>query len=279
MVPARWAVFVAIACGKADEQPQVEATPTQEQLGSSPPSESPPPMTTTGPVEPEIDPDPDIEEPITPALVKHTGPCVVRWSHGPVLRFEYGTDQVKVRLDEDRDGKPDACGTTWLEQAKAKRTEMDRGCDGSAESIVEPGKADPKSNAIGAHVTSVDGDDRTTTEVTLITIPSFGGLEPGYIIPVERKRVKLKVVDRLVRRAEVKPTVGGAGRPEIAVDFSYEQDRLVRVREQLASGQADDATTRKFDYRYDDKGNIVSVKYEITSGRTGRAVVDYACWQ
>jgi hypothetical protein len=201
------------------------------------------------------------------------GPCAIRWSSGTQVRFEYAEDRTRgtVRIDLDGDRKSDVCGRFELRDGKATKIEVDEGCNRTFDLEIVP-EYDPKTNLANARYTS-DGE---TKPITLVTMPSFGGLDPGYPLHAARKNIDLKVSRGLVRSAHVKQPHQG---PPTKVTLTYDASgRLTRLDEDLH----DDGTIdRRFNYTYDDLGNVTRITFRFGEGddaQKGNARLDYRCW-
>lgn len=205
----------------------------------------------------------------------HPGPCKITWSTGAVLSFKYEDGGGKVRIDEDGNGKPETCGSFKTADGKTTSIEVDAGCNGTAETQIAP-EYDPKSNVATAVVTEGEGDAQTKQTLTMVTMPSFTGLTPGYAMYADRKASGVYVRSGLARTANVKKP--SQGEP-VKVTFGYDKKkRLVRVKEDFG---ADGSQDRRFDYRYDDLGNVTGMSVVIGSGdaqQKGYARLSYTCF-
>ncbi len=203
------------------------------------------------------------------------GPCKIRWSTGAVLRFKYTDQGGTVRVDEDGDGKSDTCGKFTITEGKTTRVEIDQGCDRSTDSTIEP-IYDEKANVATATFTEKVEGKSTKRSITLVTMAGFTGLTPGYPIYAKRKQAKVRVRDGLVRSIDVKSPWEG---PALKATFFYDaKGRIKRINEDF---DADKTTDRRFDYRYDNLGNITRMKVAIGSGEAqqkGSALLSYACF-
>ena len=206
------------------------------------------------------------------------GPCAIRWSSGTQVRFTYADDRSHgtVRIDLDGDRKSDVCGRFELREGKTSKVEVDEGCNKTIDLEIVP-EYDAKANLATARYTpSGAGDART---MTLITMPAFGGLDPGYPLQAARKDIDLKVTGGLVRTARVKAPHAG---PPTKVTLTYDKaGRVTRLDEDLD----DDGTVdRRFNYTYDEVGNVTRITFRFGSGddkqdeQKGNARLDYGCW-
>ena len=200
------------------------------------------------------------------------GPCAVKWTTGAVLRFEYDNGTGSVRADQDGDGKAEACAKFETAEGHTTKVELDEGCDGSFETTIVP-TYDEKTNIATATVTT--GSE--SREVTLVVLPGYVGLTPGYLVQAPRKSVKVKASKGLVRSVRVnKPAEG----PKLSVSFTYTpQGRVHHIKEDL---EADGTVDRLMYYRYDEIGNVVGMKVTLTAGDTqdvGTARLSYTCHQ
>jgi hypothetical protein len=220
------------------------------------------------PVEPEDDGGND-DPPREPTAFP--GPCRVQWTTGAVLRFEYGDGKGKVRIDEDGDGKAETCADFELAEGRTSRIRIDAGCNGKHETTIEPAY-DDKLNVATAAVTEAEG---AASEVTLVVLPGYVGLTPGYLLHAPRKAVKLTSRAGLVRTAKVaSPTEG----PPVSVTFTYTTEGRVRqIKEDLG---ADGSVDRQLDYRYDARGNVTRMTVTLFAGDAsdkGTARLSYTC--
>lgn len=203
----------------------------------------------------------------------YPGPCAIRWSSGTQVRFEYAEDRSSgtVRIDRDGDRKSDICGRFELEGGKTTKVEVDEGCNRKVDLQIVP-TYDAKANLATAKYTT--GGE--TKAMTLITMPSFGGLDPGYPLQAARKDIELKITRGLVRSARVATPHAG---PPTKVTLTYDKaGRLTRLDEDLG----DDGTVdRRFNYSYDEVGNVTRITFRFGSGddeQKGNARLDYGCW-
>jgi hypothetical protein len=194
------------------------------------------------------------------------GPCRITWSTGAVLRFKYADNGGSVQVDEDGNKKADVCGTFETKDGKTTTMTIDEGCNKKDTFSITP-KYDDKSNV--ATASAKDG------ELTLVTIPGYTGLTPGYPLYAERKAAGVKVSKGLVKSADVKEPWQG---PPMKVTFTYDKEgRVTRIKE---DHDRDRSTDRRFDYRYDKAGNVTRVNVQIGSGEAqqkGKATLNYAC--
>ncbi len=217
-----------------------------------------------------IDPEEPLPDEVPHAEAAHPGPCKVTWSTGAKLTFTYEGDGGTVTVDGDGNGKAEACGTFTITDGKTTKVQIDEDCNDSVESTIEPA-FDAKANVATASFS--EGDK--TRDITLIEVPGFTGLTPGYPIYAKRKDAGVYVRAGLARKATVKKPWQG---PPMTVTFGYAQDgTLERIKEDHGS---DGTTDRRLDYRYDDQGNVIAMSVTLGSGDTvqnGRAKLDYGC--
>lgn len=205
----------------------------------------------------------------------YPGPCKIRWSTGAIIRFEYAEDgSGKIRVDEDADGKADTCGRFERKDGKITHVGIDEGCDGKVDLQIDPEHDDKLNLATASYEATVDGK-KTKRELTLVTMTQFTGVEPGYPLQAPRKKIELRSRGGLVRTAELrKPDEG----PPMKVTFTYADDG--RVRRITEDHQLDGTVDRRFDYRYDERGNVVGMRVILGTGENeqkGTARIDYAC--
>lgn len=209
------------------------------------------------------------------------GPCYVRWSKGPVLRFRYDADGGGGRLtiDGDNDGSNDVCARFWTKDDRTNKVTVDAGCDKSTDAIISP-SYDEGTNLATASYTDKSGETDAKHEITLITLPAFTGIAPGYPLYAARDDIQLKVTDGLVVQATVKDPIEG---PKVRVKLSYDDDgRVTRINEDHG---ADGTIDRRFDYRYDEVGNVTGITLQETDDSSGKASktkktakLGYSCW-
>lgn len=207
----------------------------------------------------------------------HPGPCTVRWSGGgPVLRFTWVEGGGRVRVDQDADGKSDVCGRFEAKDGKTTKVWVDDGCDRKTDIEILP-TYEEGVNLATARYALESGGQKTTREITLVTMPSFTGLDPGYPLWAAKADIAIKTSKGLVKSAHVKQPLEG---PPTKLTFRYDKDgRVTQVKEDL---EADGSTDRRFDYRYDEEGNVSRMSYVITvdgEEKKGTARIDYKCWE
>lgn len=211
----------------------------------------------------------------------YAGPCYVRWSGGPVLRFKYEADGSGglLRIDGDNDGKSDVCARFWTKDQRTHKVTVDEGCDKSTDAIITPSYDDTANVATATYADKRQGKDEQH-EITLVTLPAFTGVAPGYPLYAKRDDVKLEAKDGRVTRATVKETVEG---PAVKVTLKYDADgRATRIDEDHG---ADGKIDRRYDYRYDDVGNVTGITLTETTVVDGKskktkktAKLGYGCW-
>ncbi|MCX4247253.1 hypothetical protein [Paraliomyxa miuraensis] len=210
------------------------------------------------------------------------GPCYVRWSGGPVLRFKYEADGSGglLRIDGDNDGKSDVCARFWTKDERTHKVTVDEGCNKSTEAIITPSYDDTANVATATYTDQRDGKD-AKHEITLITLPAFTGIAPGYPLYAERDDVKLDVKDGRVTKATVSKPVEG---PAVKVTLAYDDaGRATRIDE---DHEADGKVDRRYDYRYDEVGNVTGITLTETTVVDGKskknkktAKLGYSCWE
>ncbi len=211
-------------------------------------------------------------EPGEPA---HLGPCKVTWSSGTVVRFKYtGETGGTINVDVDGNGKPEVCGKFELKGGKPTKVTVDDGCDKKTDLEITT-KALADLNLATAKV--VDKASGKTSDLTLVSMPSFSGVIPGYPMRSAKKKIGLTDRDGLVRTANVKkPTEG----PTVKVRFFYDGNgRMKTVKEDQGS---DGSVDQRYDYRYDASGNVTRVTLTRTAGELSAkttAKLDYSCWK
>jgi hypothetical protein len=214
------------------------------------------------------------------AAVRHPGPCSVSWSGAARLRFTWNDEATggSVRIDGDRDGKSDVCATFTSADGRTTNVKVDDGCDKKFEGEFVPTYEEGTNLATAVYTDDKDGT-KTKRDLTLVALPSFVGVAPGYPLWAAKADVKLKSKKGLVSSATVKtPTEG----PPVAVTFTYDADgRISRVKEDF---EADGSVDRQFDYKYDDAGNVTRVTLKMVPEGGGSlktrstASLDYKCW-
>ncbi|MCH9685440.1 MAG: hypothetical protein K0V04_28665 [Deltaproteobacteria bacterium] len=212
----------------------------------------------------------------------YDGPCWVRWNKGPILRFKYADDRSSgwLRIDGDNDGKSDVCARFWTKDGHTNKVTVDQGCTKSTDAIISP-VYDDDVNIATASYTDKTGTADAKHEITLITLPAFTGIAPGYPLYAKRDDIDLTITKGLVRKATVKKPVEG---PAVKVTLTYDDDgRVTRIKEDHG---ADGSVDRQFDYRYDDVGNVTGIKLAQTerddAGKKKKtkksAKLGYSCW-
>jgi len=209
------------------------------------------------------------------------GPCYVRWSKGPVLRFRYQKDGSGgwLRIDGDNDGKNDVCARFWTKDDRTHKVTVDEGCDKSTDAIISP-TYDDAANLATATYTDKHSDPETKHEITLITLPAFTGIAPGYPLYAARDDIELKITDGLVHKATVNKTIEG---PAVKVSLRYDdENRVTRIDEDHG---ADGKVDRRYDYRYDEVGNVTGMTLTESDYSEGKrkktkkkAKLGYGCW-
>lgn len=223
----------------------------------------------TGGTEPEVTP-------------IYAGPCTVRWTGGPILRFKYEADGSGglLRIDGDNDGKSDVCARFWTKDGRSHKVTVDEGCNRSTEATITP-SYEPGSNVATASYTDQRDGKETKHEITLLSLPAFTGIAPGYPLYAARDAVKLELKDERVVKATVSKPIEG---PAVKVALEYDAEgRVTRIKEDHA---ADGKIDRRFDYRYDEVGNVTGITLtdtDFTGGGKGKktkktAKLAYGCW-
>ena len=223
------------------------------------------------------EPDGDAPTPV------YAGPCTVRWSGGgPVLRFKHDADGGGglLRIDADNDGTNDVCARFWLKDGKTHKVTVDQGCDKSTDATITP------TYEAGQNVATASWSDQRTGkdgkhEITLLTLPAFTGVAPGYPLYAPKAKVELEQKDGRVTKATVKEPIEG---PPVRVTLKYDDaGRATRIDE---DHEADGKIERRFDYRYDDVGNVSGItltETDFSGGGKGKktkktAKLSYSCW-
>ena len=217
----------------------------------------------------------------------YAGPCTVRWSGGgPVLRFKHDADGKGglLRIDADNDGTNDVCARFWLADGKTNKVTVDQGCDKSTDAIISP-TYDVGGEA-GQNVATATWTDQRTGkdgkhEITLLSLPAFTGVAPGYPLYAPKAKVELVQKDGRVTQATVAEPIEG---PPVKVTLTYDdQGRAKRIDEDHGS---DGKVDRRFDYQYDDVGNVTGItltETDFSGGGKGKkskktAKLSYSCW-
>ena len=121
----------------------------------------------------------------------------------------------------------------------------------------------------------------TRWKYQLHALPAFTGIAPGYPLYAAREQVKLEQKDDRVTKATVTEPIEG---PPVRVTFKYDaQGRATRIDEDHG---ADGKIDRRFDYRYDDVGNVTGMtltETDFSGGGKGKkrkktAKLAYGCW-
>jgi hypothetical protein len=223
------------------------------------------------------EPDPGAATPV------YAGPCTVRWSSGgPVLRFKHDADGSGglLRIDGNNDGTNDVCARFWLKDGKTNKVTVDQGCDKSTDATITP------TYEAGQNVATASWTDQRTGkdgkhEITLLSLPAFTGVAPGYPLYAPKEKVELELRDGRVTKATVKEPIEG---PAVKVTLKYDDaGRATRIDEDHA---ADGKVDRRFDYRYDDVGNVSGItltETDFSAGGKGKktkktAKLSYSCW-
>jgi hypothetical protein len=213
----------------------------------------------------------------------YAGPCTVRWSGGgPVLRFKHDADGKGglLRIDGDNDGRNDVCARFWLADGKTNKVTVDQACDKSTDAVITPAYEAGQNVATATWTDQRAGKDGKH-EITLLSLPAFTGVAPGYPLYAPKAKVKLEQKDGRVTKATVDEPVEG---PPVKVTLKYdEQGRATRIDEDHG---ADGKLDRRFDYRYDDVGNVTGItltETDFSGGGKGKktkktAKLSYACW-
>lgn len=212
----------------------------------------------------------------------YAGPCTVRWSGGPILRFKHDADGKGglLRIDADNDGTNDVCARFWLADGKTNKVTVDQACDKSTDAIITP------TYEAGQNVATATWTDQRTGkdgkhDITLLSLPAFTGVAPGYPLYAPKAKVELVQKDGRVTQATVAEPIEG---PPVKVKLTYDdQGRAKRIDEDHGS---DGKVDRRFDYQYDDVGNVTGItltETDFSGGGKGKkskktAKLSYACW-
>lgn len=213
----------------------------------------------------------------------YAGPCTVRWSGGgPVLRFKHDADGKGglLRIDADNDGTNDVCARFWLADGKTNKVTVDQGCDKSTDAIITPTHEAGQNVATATWTDQRAGKDGKH-EITLLSLPAFTGVAPGYPLYAPKAKVELQQKDGRVTQAVVEEPIEG---PPIKVKLQYDdQGRATRIDEDHGN---DGKIDRRFEYKYDDVGNVTGItltETDFSGGGKGKkskktAKLSYACW-
>jgi len=211
------------------------------------------------------------------------GPCKITWKGGPTIRMAYTDKGGTVRIDADVDGKADTCGKFERKDGRTTKVWVDLACDKTTDlQIVPEAMVEGGGNVFAAEVTTYGEGKPTKRAITLLAIPGLPGIEPGYPLEVAKTAAKLKLKDGLVARADVPESEAG---PATRIDVVYDKDKRVKTLKEDVG--ADGKVDRKFDYRYDAKGNVSKISAVFTAvdadGKTvtkkPTARLDYSCWK
>lgn len=211
------------------------------------------------------------------------GPCKITWKDGPTVRMKYTDTGGTVRIDDDGDGKSDTCGKFERKDGRTTKVWVDLACDKTTDvQIVPEAAVEGAGNIFGAEVTTYGEGKPTKRAITLLAIPGLPGIEPGYPLEVAKADAKLTLKDGLVSRASVAESEAG---PATRIDVVYDKDKRVKTLKEDVG--ADGKVDRKFDYRYDAKGNVSKISAVFTAtDDAGKSVtkkptarLDYSCWK
>lgn len=213
----------------------------------------------------------------------YAGPCTVRWTGGPILRFKHDADGKGglVRIDGDNDGKSDVCARFWLADGKTNKVTVDEGCDKSTDATITPTWEAGSNVATATWTDQRGGKEGSKHEITLLALPAFTGIAPGYPLYAARSDVKLVEKDGRVTKATVDKPIEG---PAVTVTMKYDdQGRATRIDEDHG---ADGKLDRRFEYRYDEVGNVTGMtltETDFSGGGKGKktkktAKLAYGCW-
>lgn len=204
------------------------------------------------------------------------GPCKIRWIEGPIVRLTYEDDQVSVRIDTDGDGKSDQCATTREKDGQTTSVSMDVDCNRKTDFRFSPEHADDANLATARYTETVDGSKKRRN-LTLVELGVFSGSPGGYPLYAKRSDIEWTIEEGRVKKATVASPEQG---PPVAVEFVYDDDgRIDRINEDI---DADGVVDRRFDYGYDDIGNVERMRFIIGRGEAatkGFARIDYRCWE
>lgn len=295
---------MSFACGDEGTPPSPSHTTPEnvgepigsvELEGSAPPSPSDPlvkpedpgdPVANEAPGEP-LPIEPLSDEPVPPegtpatpttevATVSYPGPCSVRWSNGAAVRFLYSDTGGTIRVDQDKDGKADHCAAFETKTSRVTRVRVDETCNGGYEFDIVP-TYETKANIATSRYEQKSTDGSTVAhDLTLVTMPSFVGVEPGYAIHAKRSDIAFEILRKRVMSARV--TAPSAG-PPLTATFAYDRaGRITSVDEDFAS---DGTVDRRLELTYDAVGNVTkmsaNVKMTGDKHQLSTADLDYGC--
>jgi hypothetical protein len=277
--------LLASACGDpepADKGP-LKSAPNETKIDVTPPKPEPDPIPEDPFADDVWDDDGDTGAEPTPPTTEPApgpwpGPCKITYKNSPTLRFKYTATGGTVRIDANLEGVPDTCGKFDRKDGRTTKVSVDLACDKKTDLRIEP-SYDASVNVATAKVTA-SADNGGNREITLVTLGTFVGLEPGYPLQAARKDVTLDVKDGKVRKASV------AGDQPGKLELVYDKDgRIKTVKEDLG---ADGSVDRKFDYRFDKLGNVSRIDVAVTppakdggakpKASKQTAKLDYSCW-
>jgi hypothetical protein len=263
---------VATACGDPKDPPKAETTasaplPVDATAASTPgatPDTAGVPAGESSAGVPVAQPPADLGGSDDPAR----GPCRIRWADGRSLRFTWTQDGGSLALDGDGDGRRDTCATFKSEGDRISYLRVDEGCDRSTEATL-------RMDAPGARATNLATGKLTrgseTSSVSLVWLPAFAGVLPGYLLPGRKKELRIDESEGLVRRVTSR---AGGGRPARRISFTY--DGSGRISAILEDEGADGSAELQQQYLWNDDGRLDQIVAKRPDGTT-LGHVDYEC--
>ena len=209
-------------------------------------------------------------------VTAHLGPCQVSWSSKTRVRFSYdGETSGTMKIDADGDRKSDVCGTFTLADGRPSKVVVDDGCNKKDDLEIVPTYMDDRNLATAKVTDNKAGSD---SEITLVVMPSYTGIMPGYPLQAPKKNVAVTVRNNLVRTATVKKPAAG---PKLKASFFYDKaGRVKTIKEDL---EMNGSVDQRYDYRYDASGNVTRVTLTRTGpdGTTEKTTgkLSYSCWK
>ena len=200
------------------------------------------------------------------ATEAYPAPCKVTWSDGRVLTFKHREGGGSITSDGNGDGSRDDCGTFKTRDGKVTYLRIDEGCDRSTDATVRIRDARKIPGLLEAKVTRA-GKART---MTLVPLPSFGNLLPGYLLDAAPRTVEVERNGGRITRVQA----AVSGRSHVLTLGYGEDGRLSSVDEDSDGDGTPDA---HFQFNRDGAGNVTRVEAQA-GGRTLTGKLDYSCW-